>query len=49
MSRCAKSGCKLTTWRQRLCYRHWRESQGFVFDRDRKIFVKSDSTLTEAR
>jgi len=41
MSRCKKSRCKFAPWRQGLCYRHWRESRGFVFDLARKIFTRA--------
>lgn len=27
-------------WRDRLCYRHWRESRGFIFDVVRKVFIR---------
>jgi len=40
MSRCKRTDCKLTPWRQGFCYTHWRESQGFVFDLVRRVFVK---------
>ncbi len=50
MSRCAKSGCKFNPWRGRLCFTHWKLSQGFAFDRERKVFVKSCNARTaEAR
>jgi hypothetical protein len=32
MTHCKKLGCKFSPWRSRLCYRHFRESRGFVFD-----------------
>src|SRR5450759_3576101 len=38
MTYCAKPGCKLTPWRGKFCYTHWRISQGFFFDGKR--FVK---------
>jgi len=41
MTRCSKPGCRFYLYRGRLCYRHWRESQGFVFDAARKLFVKT--------
>jgi len=34
-----KLGCKLTAWRGRLCYTHWRESQGQFFVPEQKLFV----------
>jgi hypothetical protein len=37
---CKQAGCKLTPWRRRLCYTHWRIDQGFFFDG--KAFVKDD-------
>jgi|GraSoiStandDraft_41_1057321.scaffolds.fasta_scaffold328239_3 hypothetical protein len=40
MKRCTKSGCKFHPWRKGLCYTHWRESQGFVFDPVQKVFVR---------
>jgi hypothetical protein len=40
MSHCKQPGCKLTPWRGRLCYQHWRESRGWIFDTQRKVFVK---------
>jgi hypothetical protein len=27
-------------WRDGLCFTHWKESQGFVFDETKKVFVK---------
>lgn len=41
MTHCAKSKCKLTPWHGRLCYTHWRESLGFVFNPQLKVFVKA--------
>ena len=41
MIRCKYFGCKLTPWRGLLCYTHWRQSQGFIFDQLRKVFVKA--------
>jgi hypothetical protein len=43
MTHCAK--CNLTPWRGGLCYMHWRESQGFVFDIARKLFVKMEKKI----
>jgi hypothetical protein len=40
MTHCTKPACKLSAWRKRLCFTHWRESQGFVFDRTLKVFRK---------
>jgi hypothetical protein len=40
MSRCIKPGCKCAVWRHRLCFTHWRESQGWVFDLTRKVFIR---------
>jgi hypothetical protein len=42
MTHCARPGCKLKPWRGRLCYRHWRESQGDVFDLQLGKFVKAE-------
>jgi hypothetical protein len=39
MNHCRRKDCKLIPWLRRLCYTHWRESQGFVFDG--KMFVKA--------
>lgn len=39
---CKKSGCKFIPWRGSLCYTHFRESQGFVFDPVRKIFIAKE-------
>jgi hypothetical protein len=44
MKRCKQPDCKLTAWKHQLCYTHWRESQGFVFDPLQKIFVRSKRT-----
>jgi hypothetical protein len=41
MSRCKQPECKFAAWRQRLCYLHWKESLGFVFDSVRKVFAKA--------
>lgn len=32
MTRCRKRECRLAAWRDRLCYRHFREKQGLFFD-----------------
>jgi hypothetical protein len=45
VSHCAKPGCKLAPWRERLCYTHWRASEGFVFDLTRKVFVKAEKEI----
>jgi hypothetical protein len=47
MTHCTKPACKLSAWRKRLCFTHWRESQGFVFDRTRKVFVKAKAAASE--
>lgn len=39
---CRKPGCKFVPWRGSLCYTHFRESQGFVFDPLRKIFIAKE-------
>jgi hypothetical protein len=49
MTYCTKPGCKLNAWRKRLCFTHWRESQGFVFDRTLKVFVKTKAAAPEIR
>ena len=49
MKQCKQPGCKFPVWRERLCYRHWRESQGQVFDPERKVFVKRSRLMTDAR
>jgi hypothetical protein len=43
---CKQPRCKLNPWRGRLCYAHWRESQGWAFDRQQKIFVRVRSADT---
>ncbi len=40
MNHCRKPGCKLTPWRRGWCYTHWRVFRGFVFDAERKAFIK---------
>ncbi len=49
MTHCAKPNCKLTPWRRSLCFTHWRESQGFVFDLERRLFVKQDGRRAAKR
>jgi hypothetical protein len=49
MTYCTKPGCKLNAWRKRLCFTHWRESQGFVFDCTLKVFVKTNAAVRESR
>jgi hypothetical protein len=44
MTRCKL--CPLTPWKGPLCYRHYREANGFVFDPMRKLFIH---TLPERR
>jgi hypothetical protein len=39
MTYCKRVGCRLTCWKDRLCYEHYRENQGFVFDRERGVFI----------
>jgi hypothetical protein len=46
MTYCAKRNCKFQPWRGRLCYTHWRISQGFFFDPERKSFIKPIHTRT---
>ncbi len=41
MIHCKKPECKFEAWRGRLCYKHSRESQGFVFDPQLRVFVKA--------
>ena len=40
MAHCRKPGCKFAAWHGHLCYGNWRETQGFVFDPQRKEFAK---------
>jgi len=49
MSQCKQTGCKFTSWRRCLCYTHWRESQGLVFDPELRIFVKSCGIASKPR
>jgi hypothetical protein len=49
MTHCTKPACKLSAWRKRLCFTHWRESQGFVFDSTLKVFVKTKAEAPELR
>lgn len=37
--RCAE--CNFEVWRKGLCFTHWKESQGFVFNETTKTFVKA--------
>jgi hypothetical protein len=32
--------CPLEVWRNKLCYEHFREKQGFEFDSEQKLFKK---------
>ncbi len=41
MSRCKKRAYLFAAWRDRLCYRHWKESRGWVFDAVQKIFARA--------
>jgi len=41
MNQCGHPRCKLTPWRGRLCYTHYRESQGEAFDRTLGKFAKA--------
>ena len=41
MTRCKQKECKFAAWRAGLCYRHFRESQGFLFDAVLKRFIKA--------
>jgi len=41
MTHCKHPGCKFAAWRGVLCYLHWKESQGFIFDAVQKLFVKA--------
>jgi hypothetical protein len=34
------SECNLEEWRSGLCYSHWKESEGFVFDEDTKVYIR---------
>lgn len=45
MTYCAKPGCKFAAWRRLLCYFHWKQSQGFVFDSERKVFVRAEKKI----
>jgi hypothetical protein len=49
MTHCTKPACKLSAWRKRLCFTHWRESQGFAFDSALKVFVKTKAAAPEIR
>ncbi len=40
--KCKRPNCKLTPWRGRLCYQHYREANGFAFDKGLGRFVKRD-------
>jgi len=41
MIRCKQRGCMFAAWRARLCFTHFRESRGWLFDAARKVFVKA--------
>jgi hypothetical protein len=45
MGHCKKRGCKFSQWRDRLCYRHYREAQGFTFNAVLKLFVKAGKKI----
>lgn len=32
--------CLNRIWREKLCYSHWKEDNGFVFDDEKKIYVR---------
>ena len=49
MNHCKQPGCKFAPWRRRLCFRHWRYSQGFVFDPEQKAFIKDAPQPTQVR
>ena len=44
MIHCNKPDCRFEAWKGRLCYKHWRESQGFLFDPQLGMFVRAKST-----
>jgi hypothetical protein len=46
MSRCRKTGCKLLAWKRGWCYSHWRELRGWIFDSERKVFVRRKVVVT---
>lgn len=41
-ARCKRGECRFAVFdgRRRLCYRHYREADGFVFDPSQKKFVR---------
>jgi len=41
MTYCTKPGCKFHQWRNGLCYSHFRQSQGYTFNPQRKTFIKA--------
>lgn len=34
------SECSNRVWRGELCHHHWKESQGFVFNENKKIYTR---------
>lgn len=35
--------CSNQEWRKGLCYHHWKLSQGFEFDEEKKSYVKAQT------
>lgn len=44
MTYCKRPGCKHSPWKHDICYRHYRENQGHIFDPVGKVFVKPADT-----
>lgn len=49
MTHCKVPTCKLAPWRRGWCYTHWRQSLGFVFDPEQRVFVKRRKAVVADR
>jgi hypothetical protein len=39
-SQCSKPDCRLKSFHSGLCFTHYKESQGFTYDPEKKLFVR---------